>query len=241
MLTLGLLRKATLVTLIAGVTAFGQNATIRMKIDAPVIRPGDQFTVRAYIDNLPVKLRGYQIGLSITGGTSGEITAAPIDDAIGVELERADWVFEEIADPEKEVIIAGDARFPPRMVALIKDSAIGFLPSSERYMASFVLKASDDAAGDFSVAITPTDWPEKPSHNTILVSVGGDAFFPADVEDPTVIPVGGVPVLFSVQSGIEPAIAVPTTSQWGVLALAAVMLAFGTIRFRHAGCSAASP
>lgn len=234
MLTLGLLPKATLVTLVAGATALGQVATIRMELDASVLVPGDQFTVRAYVDNLPVKLRGYQLGLAISGGTSGEIAAAPIEDAIGVETDRADWVFAEIADPDEEVIIAGDARFPPRMVALIKDSAIGFLPSSERYMATFVLKVSDDAAGKFSVSITPIDWPEPPGHNTVLVTTGpGGESFPADVDDPSVIPVGAVPAFFVVESGIEPVVAaVPTTSEWGVLMVAIVMLAIGTIRLR---------
>ena len=45
------------------------------------IEASQQFTLEAFISDLPVELRGYQIGLEITGGLSGTITAAAFEDS----------------------------------------------------------------------------------------------------------------------------------------------------------------
>ncbi len=226
-----LFRASVLATFAAAVPALGQNATLRLVATNGIIVPGQQTTIHAFVDNLPVELHGYQIGLAITGGSSGEITAAAIENAVFVDEVRGDWVFADLAAVNENILTAGDP-FGVRLFALIFDSAIGTAPQSERYAGTFVLEASADALGDFEVTISPTDI-EDTAARTILMTVGGTTF-PADINDPLIIPVVGNTAVITVQG--EP---VPATSTWGLCVLAILVITAGTIIMRKIGRVAA--
>ena len=184
--------------MLAEVPAQGGTATLRLEASQGSIAPGQQMVVEAFIDNLPVDLHGYQIGLSITGGDSGEITAALISDPSLVDEDHPNWVFRELADANVTILTAGTGVAPPRLLALPLSVDEGFLPSEERYLGTFVLEASGDASGIFEIGITPPDI-EDTSAATILVTTGVSAF-PADVDDPAVIPVSSNALAVGVDS-----------------------------------------
>ena len=221
-----LLSKLALALLLASVPAFGQNATLRLVASSGTIEAGQQVTVEAYISDLPIALHGYQIGLEITGGAFGQITAATFEDAVTVDFSKPDWIFKDVFNEPMDVLAAGDARFPPRLFALIWETSVGVMPTGEHYAGTFVLEASEDARGAFRIGIAEANV-EDPSAQTILLAVGATTF-PADVDDPFVIPVTSNITQLSVL-GPPP---IPAASTWGLGVLGLLLFTAATIVLR---------
>lgn len=221
------------VVLIASGTVAAQNATLRLEASEGMIAPGEQITIEVFIDNLPVELRGYQIGLTIEGGTSGAIVTATVDppyDAALVDVARADWVFQDVVDTEEDYLQAGDIRTAPRSFALIFDSSVGALPTGERYLGTFVLEAAPDAAGDFQISLTPPEQVGERTQTMLMTTGGGGPLFPADLDDPLAIPISADgPAMLRV---VAPE-AIPAVSQWGLIALCLILLTAGTTVLRR--------
>ena len=94
-----LMGKVLLGVLVASIPALGQTASLRfgqLLMARSMLASNSRW--KLFISNLPVELRGYQVGLMITGGTSGQITAAEIPDAVMVDETRANWIYREDQD-----------------------------------------------------------------------------------------------------------------------------------------------
>jgi hypothetical protein len=86
-------------------------------------------------------LRSYQIGVVVTGGTSGEL----VRDELQIETARPDFVFGEL-----EAISAAD-QVGGRLAGVLIDGGVD--RSAAAYLGTYSFRPSPDAAGTFQVSI----------------------------------------------------------------------------------------
>ncbi len=132
-------------------------------------QPGDLFTVDLFV-NRATNLRVYQITLEAAGGRSGSLTRENVQ----IDNERADYVFGTAA------IIPAVDQFNGRLGSLMFEGGVNV--AEPKYLGSFSFRASDDAAGTFTIGfrlidtfLTDPDGNEKtfrPEVGTITVGTG---------------------------------------------------------------------
>ncbi len=109
-----------------------------------VISPGSQVEIRAYGDEY-VDLRGFEVQVQVTGGTGGTLTL----EEVFIDDQRADFAFygqEQFSASNVE-----DAR------AVCAMSSGGVNSTEDKYLGTFVFRASQDASGTFTVSAVPGD------------------------------------------------------------------------------------
>jgi len=109
----------------------------------PTLGPGNVFVVDAFIYNA-TDLRGYQLQLGISGGSSGSLAC----EDLAVNTGRPDYVFSD----------AGPADWPwanlplSRLSSSLTEGGIG-VGLEPRYLGTFMLRSTADAEGSFSVSL----------------------------------------------------------------------------------------
>ncbi len=109
-----------------------------------IISAGSQVEIRAYGDEY-VDLRGFEIQVQVTGGTGGTLTL----ENIYIDDQRADFAF--YGQGFFEASNVEDAR------AVCAMSSGGVSSSEDKYLGTFVFRASQDASGTFTVSAIPGD------------------------------------------------------------------------------------
>jgi hypothetical protein len=109
-----------------------------------IISPGSQVEIRAYGDEY-VDLRGFEIQVQVTGGTGGTLTL----EEIYIDDQRADFAF--YGQEFFEASNVEDAR------AVCAMSSGGVNSTDDKYLGTFVFRASQDASGTFTVSAVPGD------------------------------------------------------------------------------------
>ena len=92
-------------------------------------------------------LRGYQLALEVTGGTSGTLTL----ESLSIDINDDDYVFD---DPPSTVHIAED-EISGRLAAGLQSGGMSVEP--DKYLGTFKLRASNDADGTFTIDLRPAD------------------------------------------------------------------------------------
>jgi hypothetical protein len=112
-------------------------AGLRVVASGRNIRPGETVQVRVFVEDLTAALRSYQLGIGLSGGSSGQLTLT----RIWIE-EREDWVF---AGKEG----AFDAFNSTSALMLAGLNVNQGVKGVGGYLATFMYKASADASGTF--------------------------------------------------------------------------------------------
>ena len=108
------------------------------------IKPGTTVAIEAYVES-ESDLRAFQVALSVTGGTAGTLTLEDVT----IENTRSDFLFNGLSSVEAEDLNNGRAAS-----ALFDGGAEATTP---QYLAVFTLRASNDAAGSFTVDFRSAD------------------------------------------------------------------------------------
>jgi hypothetical protein len=135
------------------------------------IPPGGTVAVRAFVYG-PEDLRGYQVGLQVSGGTAGSLTV----ESLNVETARNDFVYYEM-DPVVATNLS-DARLA---AAPFEGSA--YVGEENMYLGRFILRASNDAAGTFTVQVRASDTTLRNSDNEALDYLNGSSM-QVTIDDP---------------------------------------------------------
>ncbi len=109
-----------------------------------LVQPGAQLEIDAYGDEY-VDLRGVEVQVQVTGGTGGTLT---LEDMY-INDQRADFAF--YSQEYFDAFNVEDAR------AVCAMSSGGVNSSENKYLATFVFRASQDASGTFTVSAVPGD------------------------------------------------------------------------------------
>jgi len=104
---------------------------------------GDLFDVDVFGSDF-ADLRGYEVGLTASGGTTGGLTL----ENIVVDTLRSDYVFAGLMSPFQSV----DTSTVRMLNALAEDVAAS---QTVKYLATFKFRASADASGTFTVSARP--------------------------------------------------------------------------------------
>ncbi len=134
------------------------------------IQPGESVTLEVSVKGGISDVRAYQVALTISGGTAGQLTMSDM----WMDSERADYVF--IGHQKLDAV----DRTGGRMGAVILSGGTGAMPRA--YLASYTLEASADASGTFTVNIRTAD--------TSLVANTGSRFIEFASGPDAVITVG---------------------------------------------------
>jgi predicted outer membrane repeat protein len=106
-------------------------------------RPGEEIKVHVFVSRGDATLRGYQLELLPSGGTSGRM------ELIAIEIDRRkDWVFAGSQNVFDAFNISTG-----RMLAGLEQNE-GFNANQAAYLATFTYRGSTDAAGSFLIDIT---------------------------------------------------------------------------------------
>jgi hypothetical protein len=111
---------------------------------ARAIVPNGLAEVEAFGDEF-IDLRGYEIAVSVTGGTGGTLTMANMF----VDDQRSDYVF--FGHGTHEAFDLTGQRLANTLESGGEDS------SAQVYLGTFVLRASQDAQGTFTISAVPGD------------------------------------------------------------------------------------
>lgn len=130
---------------IRGKSAVRVGRTITVVASQGTIQPGEEVTLEVFVKGGISDLRAYQVALTFSGGTSGQLTTSNM----WMDTERADYVF---AGHEK--LDALD-RTGGRAGAVILSGGTGAMRMG--YLASYTAKASADASGTFTVNVRTQD------------------------------------------------------------------------------------
>ncbi len=149
----------------------GQHVTLSLDLSRRTAAAGGTFEIDALLDTPLSGLRGYQLHLSISGGTSGTL------DVIDIAVH-----------PRKDRALPGSGwqafNVNTRQLIVGQDSP-GIAVEGGAYLATFVLRATDDAAGRFLVELLADA--SDPALRTFLFGKRGDGGIKVGASD-------GVPV-----------------------------------------------
>ena len=124
--------------------ATAESAVLRLVPSASQIQPGEVVTLDVYIDEV-WDVRGYQVAVEAVGGRRG----AFVLQEIRTDTDRADYVF-----GDSEGVLAADES-GGRVANVLLSDGVGV--DDGAYLATFVFRASADAAGLFQIAVRPED------------------------------------------------------------------------------------
>jgi hypothetical protein len=155
---------------IRGKSAVPVGRTIAVVASQGTIQAGEAVTLEVFVKGGISDVRAYQVALTISGGTAGELTRSNM----WIDTERADYVFRG-----HDKLDALD-RTGGRMGAVILSGGTGAMQRA--YLGSYTLEASADASGTFTVNIRTQD--------TSLVASTGSRFIEFASGPDAVITVG---------------------------------------------------
>ncbi len=119
------------------------SGTIDMLVSGPSSSfPGQTFDVLVFGDEF-TNLSAYEVAVDITGGTQGSVYLQ----ALSIDDQRSDYVFNGLSP--SEAFNNNDAR----MANLLTGG--GVTSTSPKYLGTFKLKASGNAAGTFTISLRP--------------------------------------------------------------------------------------
>lgn len=144
--------------------------TIAVVASQGAIQAGAAVTLEVFVKGGVSDVRAYQVALTISGGTAGQLTTSDL----WMDSERADYVF-----VGHEKLDAVD-RTGGRMGGVLLSGGTGAMQRA--YLGSYTLEASADASGTFTVNIRTAD--------TSLVAATGSRFIEFASGPDAVITVG---------------------------------------------------
>jgi hypothetical protein len=155
---------------IRGKSAVPVGRTIAVVASQGTIQAGEAVTLEVFVRGGISGVRAYQVALTISGGTAGQLTTSNL----WIDSERADYVF-----VGHEKLDAVD-RTGGRMGGVMLSGGTGAMQMA--YLGSYTLEASADASGTFTVNIRTAD--------TSLVANTGSRFIEFASGPDAVITVG---------------------------------------------------
>lgn len=109
-----------------------------------VIQAGEATTIDVFVSRVS-DLRSYQVSLTTSGGASGQLA---IED-LSIDTDRADFVF-----GDRDKLKAAD-RVGKRIGAVLVDGGVDV--AGQAYLGTYVVRASGDATGTFSINVRTDD------------------------------------------------------------------------------------
>jgi hypothetical protein len=116
-------------------------ATVTLTADEEAIRPGHVVNVEVTVTSPETALRGYQVELAVSGGTAGSLV---LED-ISIDAQEADFLFYGLS------YVSAFNESKGQMTAALSEGSAG--ASSAKHLATFTFRASNDAGGEFTIAL----------------------------------------------------------------------------------------
>jgi hypothetical protein len=116
-------------------------ATVTLTADEEAIRAGHVVNVEVTVTSAETALRGYQVELPVSGGTSGSLV---LED-ISIDAQAADFLFHGLS------YVSAFNESKGQMTAALSEGSAG--ASSAKHLATFTYRASNDASGEFTITL----------------------------------------------------------------------------------------
>ncbi len=125
-------------------------AVVSLVVNSSALQSGGLLSVDVYLDNL-VDLRGYQVALDVTGGTTGTLSreSVTVDTRHADPQGNGDYVFFGSQSVTATDEIGG------RLAAALYNGGVS--SGSAKYAGTFTFRASMDASGTFNVGVRMAD------------------------------------------------------------------------------------
>jgi hypothetical protein len=142
------------------------NYVIALLPASGTVSPGGTVSIHAFVEG-PLDLRGYEVAVDVTGGSSGSLTV----ETLNVDTQRLDFVlFGQSPDPLTPTNLA-----ERRLAGALWSGGVIVGPV-QKYAGTFTFKASRNAAGTFQIALrTPNCSLRDSNSQTLSWSAGSPA------------------------------------------------------------------